>query len=229
MRWTLGAVVSAAVLIAIVGCSSSPSASSSPAGATQPPGGATSTPGGATQAPGGPTGTECAAYPTFSVDNPALPSFAPDTDLQAKFPTQIDGQPVSELETGFWAQFMCFGGQAAYDQAMADMPAGFTWASMSYGNATYNVEGEDAKLMAFRSPGQDANGIVQALAQVAAALGSTEPIGTLGTANVAGKNVITLTDTDGTVGYGYVSGDTLFTIESGATDSQVAKILAALP
>jgi hypothetical protein len=167
--------------VAIVGCGGStasptpgttlaPGATPTPAGATLPP---TSAPGTATPG-GGTTGTECAAYPTFSLSSPGLPSFAPDAALEAKFPTTIDGQPVSDLNTGFWAAFLCMGGQSAYDRTVAELPSGLNWAAMSYGSATYTVDGDSVDVSAFRTPGQDANGIVQGLAALAASMGNTE-------------------------------------------------------
>jgi hypothetical protein len=233
VRWTIAVFVSVALAAAIVGCSSTPSATptlapgatATPGGATQPPG-TTPTPG-ATQPPGGGTGTECAAYPTFSLSSPGLPGFEPDTTLQAKFPTEIDGQPVSDLETGYWAAFLCIGGQASYDQTVAGLGGGLNWASMSYGSATYTVDDEDTQLHAFRTPGQDANAIVQALAQLAAASGQ-EQDGTVSTGTVAGRAVLILTDSSGEQSYGFLSGDTLFFTDT-VTDSQAAKIVAALP
>lgn len=231
MRVSFAGLVAVLMAVAIAACGASPSASSTPGatlapGTTATPAAAAPTPGGATQPPGGGTGTECAAYPTFSLSSPGLPSFEPDTTLEAKFPTQIDGQPVSDLQTGFWAAFLCMGGQAAFDRTAAALPSGLNWATMSYGSATYTVDDEDTELHAFRTPGQDANGIVQGLAQLAAASGQ-QADGTVTTGTVAGKSVLILTDSSGAKSYGFLSGDTLFFTDN-VTDSQAAKIVAAL-
>src|SRR5437016_4811019 len=117
MRRSLFAALSAGLVFLVAACGSSPATSTAPGGATQVPG-ATQAPGGASQAPvvtpapiqsiviptpppGGGTasGTECAAFPTFSLANPLPPSFPPDTTLEAKFPATIDGQPVKDLST----------------------------------------------------------------------------------------------------------------------------------
>lgn len=227
MRWTVGAVVSATVMIAIVGCSSSPS-SATP---TQAPGGPTQAPGGPTQRPVAGTGHECDAIPTFSLSaspNPATPP--PDVDLLAHFPAQIDGQPVTDAQAQYWIYLLCaFGGQASVDRMMAEAQGGFNIATMSFGEATATVDGEEVKLNAFRAPGTDASSLVQSLALLAAQSGSLNGLpGTATTATVGGKSVYISTDSDGQKSYAYVSGDTLIFFRD-VTDSQAAKIAAALP
>jgi hypothetical protein len=218
------AAVAVVVTLSLVACSGAPGTTQP--GATQQPGGVPTQPI-TTQAPGGATGHECDAFPTFSIENPN-PSFAADPALAAKFPTQIDGQPAQDLTTGYWAAFLCMLGQQSYSDAVADMPPGFNYSALSYGSATYTIDGADIGVTAYRIAGQDANGIVAALAQLAAATGGEAGFGTLASGTVAGKNVYTWTDEDGS-SYGYVSGDTLFTIESGTSVEQATTIIAALP
>lgn len=235
MRWTIGAVVSAAALLAIVGCSSAPGATPTPAGATQPPGGGTQAPvvtqapGGPTQAPVGVTGHECDAVPTLSLSNPNPASPPPDTQLTAHFPAQIDGQPVTDVQSMYWVYFLCaFGGQASVNQAMQEAQGGLNFATMSFGSATATVDGEEVELQAFRTPGTDSNAMVQYLALLAAQSGSTDIPGQVTSSNVGGRNVYVSTDSDGNTSYAYPSGDTLVFFD-GVTESQAAKIIAALP
>jgi hypothetical protein len=122
-----------------------------------------------------------------------------------------------------------YGGQTVVDQSRGSMGSGVNLANMSFGSAKYTVDGESTTLSAFRTPGTDANVLATSLAQLAALSGGTGIQGTLGTANVSGKTVYVSTDaTDGTKTYAYVSGDTMIFTET-LTDSQAAKIFAAIP
>ncbi len=240
MRWTFAVFVSVALAAAIVGCSSSPSATPTlapgvTAAPTQAPGttpaptlAPTQTPGGPTQLPPGLTGHECDAVPTFDLTNPDPATPVPDTTLSAHFPATIDGQPVTDVQSMQWLYLICqFGGQTALNSAASGAgPLGI--ATMSYGSASATVDGESVDLTAFRTPGGDANTIVQALATLAAQSGTTINPGDVTATNISGKNVYVWTDTDGVKGYAYPSGDTLVMF-SDVTDSQAAKILAALP
>jgi hypothetical protein len=165
--------------------------------------------------------------PTFSVANPN-PSFPPDTTLLAKFPTTVDGQPVTDVSATPWLFFLCLGGQASFNQAMSANNGGVNLATMSFGGFTANVDGDDVDVFAFRQPGADGNTLAQTIASLAAASGNPINVGQVTTASVGGKQVYTWTDTDGNKGYGYVSGDTLITLDS-VTDSQATKIISALP
>jgi hypothetical protein len=239
---SLLAVASTALVLVLMGCSSSPAATQGP-GATNPPG-ATSQPSQAAPsqaapsqaapsqavptAPSGPTGNECASIPTFSLTNPEV-SFAPDTALEAHFPASIDGSDATDVTSQSWLQLMCmFGGQAMVDQSKGEL-SGVDLTTASYGSATYTVDGEDITLNALRTPGSDANTLAQSLAQLAALSGDNALNGTLGTANISGKNVFVFTDaTDGTKSYAYASGDTIIFTET-LTDSQAQKVFAAMP
>ncbi|MGH3523167.1 MAG: hypothetical protein ACRDU4_10145 [Mycobacterium sp.] len=229
-------VGSIALAVAIVGCGSgTPTGSSSP-GATLAPGATAtlapiSTPAGSTAAPTGGTATtghECDAMPTFSLSNPD-PSFEPDAALLAKFPTTVDGQPVTDVTAVPFIDYLCIGGQAAFDQAAAGYSSGgVNLAAMSFGGFTANVDGEDVDVTAFRQPGGDANALAQTIAALGLAAGNPVAVGQITTTSVAGKSVYTWTDTDGSKGYAYVSGDTMIVVDS-ATDSQATKIISALP
>lgn len=220
-----------AVLFMVVACSGTPATTSTPVGGS--PGATTG--GTATIAPTiAPTtgltappagGSECAAFPTINPASPVIPSFAPDTALEAKFPAEIDGVPLRDLESGSYLQTLCLGGQAAVDRIRGQVQ--FDLLTLTFAQAEATVDGEDTQLQAFRAPGQDASVIIQTLIRVAQS-GSTETIPPLVQATAGGKNVITTTDADGDTSYGYAVGDTLFLTDS-ITQSQADKIFAALP
>ena len=224
MRLPFTVLAALAMAVSIAGCSSG-----TPTGPTLAPGATATlapvpTSGGST--PGAVTGHECDAVPTFSVANPN-PSFAPDAVLLAKFPTTIDGQPVTDVSALPSIDFLCLGGQAAFNQA-AGSNGGSGFATMSWGGFTANVDGSDVSVWAFRQPGGDANVLTQTIAGLAAAAGHSVVVGQLTTTTVAGKTVYTWTDDDGNKGFAYASGDTLIGFD-GVTDAQANKILSALP
>jgi len=226
MRVSFAALVAAVMAVAIAACGTSPSASSTPG--TTPAPGTTATPGGATQPPAGLTGHECDAVPTFDISNPNPATPVPDTTLAGHFPATIDGQPVTDVQSMQWLYLICqFGGQEAVTSAASEA-GGLNIATMSFGSAKATVDGEEVELNAFRTPGQDANAIVEALATIAAQSGTAINPGDVTATNISGKNVFVWTDEDGAKGYGYPSGDTLVMFDE-VTDSQAAKILAALP
>ena len=258
MRQSRMAATAVVALLIISACSSSPSATQAPGEATQAPGGATQAPGGPTQAPGeatqapgeatqapgeatqapgkstqapaggvGLTGHECDAVPTFSASNPG-PSFSPDTDLEGHFPPEIDGNPVTNVNSLQWVEMICmFGGQAALQESatgFGNLPLG----QMSFGSADASVDGDDISLSAFRTPGQNAGGVVQYLSTLAAMGNAGMSIsGSVNQTNISGKDVYVFTDTDGAKSYAVPLGDTLVFFDS-ATDDEAAKIIAAL-
>lgn len=220
MRLSFAVIGSVALALALVGCGSAS------AGPTLAPG-QTATPAGSTPAPTGGTaltGHECDAVPTFSVANPD-PSFPTDAALIAHFPTTVDGQPVDDVHAVPWIYFLCIGGQTAFNQAAAGNSG---VANMSFGGFTANVDGEDVDVSAFRQPGADGNVLAQTIASLAAAAGSPIDVGQVTTTSVGGKSVYTWTDSEGSKGYAYVSGDTMIIVDN-ATDSQATKIISALP
>ncbi len=250
MRRFRMAVTAVVALLIISACSSSPSATQAPGGATQAPGGATQAPGGATQAPGGATqapggatqapggatqapggvgltGHECDAVPTFSASNPG-PSFSPDTDLEGHFPQEIDGNPVTNVNSLQWIDMICmFGGQAALQQSATGF-GNLSLGQMSFGSADASVDGDDITMNAFRTPGQDAGGVVDYLKTLAAlGTGDVSVGGSVDQTSISGKDVYVFTDADGAKSYAVPLGDTLVFFDS-ATEDEAAKIIAAL-
>ena len=166
----------------------------------------------------------------------AVPTFAPDNDLAAKFPASIDGSPVSDVTTALFVDVMRgFGAKDTDVQAIvaAFNTFGVDFGKVSFGSASYEVDDDTVQLTALRTPGGDANKIIQNYSLLAGvfntAPGATaEPVPALTQSNIGGKNITLATDQDGNVTFLYVSGDTLFSWD-GTTDAQNTKIAAALP
>jgi hypothetical protein len=221
VRFSLALIGSAALLAAIIGCSSAPATTPTLApGATPAP----------TQEPTLPPavgGDLCAGQPTLSAEAPA-PSFAQDATLNSRFPTQVDGQPVTDISSVFWVQSTCYyGGSLAGLAAL--FPAG-TVQQISTGNAQVELDDETVYISAFRFPGADPNVIFSHLGEFTAALGG-DPTdaanSTVTNANLGGKNVYVITDPDGDVSYHYVSGDTIWTVDA-STEATAGKVFAAI-
>lgn len=173
-----------------------------------------------------PVSNICAAYPTLDPANPlAIPSPVPDPGLEAHFPAQIDGSDASDVQSGSFAAFVCLGGGQSLQQLQNSV--GYDLSKLTWGQADYEVDDQDVELIAFRTPGGDATQVVGTLAQLIAAVGGQAAIEGVTQGTVGGKNVYIVANDDGTKGYGYVSGDTLITIDE-ATTSQAEKIFAAL-
>jgi hypothetical protein len=220
---------SVALAAAIVGCTGAPAGPTLAPGQTATAALPTVAPGVVTPAPPV-AGPLCAGMPTFSIDAEATPVFAQDQALNAKFPAQINGQPVTDVQSGFWLQSMCYYGASAEDMAafLALFPANIA-PQISSGSAQVDLDGESVFISAFRVPGADANIIFSHIPEFIAALGgdpATAADSTVTQGNVGGKNVYVVTDSDGDVSYNYVSGDTLFTVDS--SETAAAAVFAAL-
>jgi hypothetical protein len=230
VRLTLGLMGSIALAMAIIGCSSAPAGPTLAPGQTATPVPATLVPG-ATATPAGAviTGHECDAVPTFDLSNPTEPSFPPDAVAESHFPATIDGQPVTDVHSQQWLYFLCYlGGQASFEQA-AGQSGGVNMATSSFAQATATVDGEEVDLTAWRTPGTDANALVQYLALLAAQSGADITVANVQQTTIANKAVYTWTNPDdNSKSFAYPSGDTLVFFD-GVTDSQANKILAALP
>ena len=199
-----------------------------PAGTLAP--GATPAPGGVTPAPV-PVGNLCAGIPTFSLQTPQ-PVIPDDPQLNAKFPTQIDGQPVTNVSSTNYLHSTCYYSGASED--LARFLAIFPPASVpliSTGTADATVDGEEVQIDALRIPGTDPNAIFSNFPAFLAAFGvepAEIPLYQVSQTSLGGKNVHVVTDPDGDKSYSVVSGDTVFTANN-ATEAQAATIVAAIP
>jgi hypothetical protein len=167
--------------------------------------------------------------PTFSLNTPA-PSLPADTQLTARFPAQIDGNPVTDIQSAYWIAAICmFQGEAGAQQMLQNLP-GSGLEQMSIANASATVDDEEVQITAIRIPGQDANLIITNFDAFARAIGMEDAADrpTITPANIGGKNAYISTDADGDVSYGFASGDVFFTV-SDVTQEQAAIIFAAIP
>jgi hypothetical protein len=179
----------------------------------------------------GPPGAECIALPTINRDqeDPAVP-LTPDAVLERKFPATIDGQPLQDLASGRWHELECLlSGQQAYDATRASVNGSIDLGSLTVASAQATIDGLPVSITAFRTPGEDAPALLDALGALSGSISdsprfadSPQP------ASVAGKQVSLWPLDQVRSSYAYVSGDTLFVV-AGATDSQAGKIFSALP
>ncbi len=172
---------------------------------------------------------ESFALPSFAIPSFSIPSFntSADPDLAAKFPTTVDGQPVTNVQTFRFMEILAAfqTPQTQIDQFIAFAnQAGIDPNSITFGTAQCKVGGSDESIQAIRSPGGDANRFIQSLAAIAQATGS--PI-TLSGANVGGKNVQVANPGD-SADYYYPNGDTAWFLSS-VDPTTAATILSALP
>jgi hypothetical protein len=174
-----------------------------------------------------PLGSVCAAFPTIDPKNPLnFPSPVPDPTLEAHFPAQVDGNNVTDLQSGNWAAFVCLGGDsAAIDQLQSQI--GVSLADASWASAKAVADDEQVDLFGLRVPGGSAQQLVGVIAQIVALSGhnmTTE--GTVGQGTAGGKQVFTYTDANGT-SYGLVIGDSLI-FAGPMTQSQADEVFSAV-
>jgi hypothetical protein len=222
IRTTLATLTFAALLAA---CSSGPAAPTGTAGSAPP--GDQPTPSSQAQPTASsqpqPTGVS-GSVPPFSF---VIPSFVPDTTLEAAFPTEIDGQPVTEVESVNFLSFL---------QALETDPeriTGFIAAmqgigvdpgAVSFAGATVMVGEDSLSLQALRTPGGSAANALDALT----ALDPAEVPPTITTETIGGKPATVATLEDGEEEFFYANGDLAWLLP-GADRAQAEVIFAALP
>jgi hypothetical protein len=160
----------------------------------------------------------------------ALPSLIPDPTIDAIFPDQIDGQPVTDVQSASWLQSICFySGQAGVDEMKARPGGSALLANLTYGTAKATVGDESVTISAFRVAGQDANQVIQNMTLFITGLtGQTPEPFTTAQVSLGGKNVIAVTNSNGDVSYAYVIGDIVISVND-VDETQSATIFAAFP
>lgn len=207
------------------GAPATPTPRTSNAPVATPAPGPTTAASGPIVAPSQAIGATCAGAPA---------SLTPDADLAARFPQQIDGQPVTGVETYNWMQFMCaLAGQTAIDAWKTEIPVRFhsILTGLSYGSADVTLDGESVEISAFRAVGTDADTLAVLYDELSQMVSGELPSGSASStsyATIGGKEVTVRTDEDGRVAYLYRSTDALFSVTD-VTESQAGKIFAALP
>lgn len=188
-----------------------------------------------------PSGIDIPSLPplggSFAIPSFVLPSFNANADpeLAAKFPTTVDGNPVTRVETvNFVEFFQAFGGlgspdQAAKFQAFVQLLAnnGIDATKLAFGNASATVNGSPVQIQAFRTPGVPATTFVSLYPQLAQIDQTQEQLPTQGNANIGGKNVITFTDSTGNVTYIYPAGDIAWSVAT-SDPAEATAVFSAL-
>ncbi len=229
MRRVSSVTLGAGIMIIVIACSGGGGATLAPGTSSAP--GATSAPAGPTAAPGGgDTSQLCAGLPTFSVDASPQPTFAPDAELNARFPTEIDGQPVTDVRSYNWVAGSCFYGASAETfQRFSQFFSPAVLAQLSQGSAEATVDDQEVFISAFRTPGGDPNQLFAHLPEFLAAIGVEEADiaeYTVEPGSIAGKSVYVITDPDGDLSYSLVSGDAAFTVND-VTEDQAGIVFSA--
>ena len=175
----------------------------------------------------------CAAIPTIDPNNPPETlGLTGDPTLEAEFPTELDGESVTDVSSARWIEALCsMGGQASVDAAARNLPPGLDLSAMSVGSAAATVDGKPVTIVAFRLPGHRGDELLGVVGNLSAAIfpDTAKFTSALTASTAGGKNVSRWTNpADGRDSYLYASGDTLWTVDS-INQSQADKIFAALP
>lgn len=183
---------------------------------------------GNTPAPTGPTPTS-APRPSASDD---APSFAPDRTLEARFPATIDGHPLTGLQSALFIDVLrTFQAPDDMVQQISDalQAAGLDVNTLTFASAHATVKGDDVEIVALRTPGRDANTIIQNFGPLARAFGNADPSPAALTAATYGTRTVSVsTNAQGGRTILYAGGDTAFVLTN-VSDDAAATIVEALP
>ncbi|HEX7472214.1 MAG TPA: hypothetical protein VF323_03960 [Candidatus Limnocylindrales bacterium] len=216
-RIALGGVL----IVVLAACGSSAPAGSTTPAVTVAPGAATA---GAVTSPADSTPPSSAPA---SAPPPAA-SFAGDPALQAGFPTQVAGKPVTNVQISrlvdFFAAFQT--PQDQIDSTRKSLAAiGINLDTVVIGLASATVNGSPVSIQAFTVPGLDGNTLVQNYALISP-LGSGE---TLKQESVGGKTVSVVRDSNGYAStWLYAHGEIVWSIATSDVKEATA-VFAALP
>jgi hypothetical protein len=166
-----------------------------------------------------------ATLPTLPTEAPlptfAVPSFVGDEELEAMFPADIAGEPLTVVSIAGTELPQTLGGQQLMDvlEALHKTPADLSVAFTGTSNVT---------IQAFRVKGVPATKILPAIVAV-----YQQGSGSISSqATFAGKSVTKFTPTSGSdpAVYLYLAGDTVFTVGgANATDALLTEVFSKLP
>lgn len=192
--------------------------SAGPVGSTPVPG---------TPAPGAtptPAAVVTPAQPTVAASAQPVPTSGgvADAELAGRFPTQVDGQPVTDLNIRRLVDYLALGGPElipVWTSALATI--GIDVQTASFGSATATVDGALVGINAFRVPGHDAATLIP--------LRVFNEGGVLAQETVGGKSVTVVRSATGPdVHWMYANGDTLWVLSTSDADEAEA-VFTALP
>jgi hypothetical protein len=174
----------------------------------------------------------CAGIPQYPPDKPpGSLVLTADASLEAKFPTTIDGQPVTGLASAKYVETLCaLGGDASILAAERGLAPGIDLTDMRVASGDVVVDGQPVTIYALQAPGHTGDELLSATDVLSESVAGNEAITEdLVQTTAGGRSVWRFTNAaDGSVSYLYSSGDTMFTVED-ATQSQADKVIAALP
>lgn len=152
---------------------------------------------------------------------------ATDPELASKFPKVVDGQPVTNVTTAKFIDFLTALGspQTTIDSLKTAMAAiGIDLNSVIMGSATATVAGSPVGIQAFRVPGKDANLLIQNYA-----LFATNNAGDVLTKEtVGGKNATVVRSSTGYASeWMYAKGDTLWSVST-SSQKEAEAVFSAL-
>ncbi len=142
----------------------------------------------------------------------------------ARFPTQVGGQPVTNVGTFRLTDFFHLIGftEAQLEPLRQNLATiGISLDTIAYGTAT--IGGQVNAIEAFRVPGQDASKLIP----IVGINFYTDRVATPSQETVGGKNVTVVRDID-PVRWMYANGDILWLVESDSPDLAAA-VFTALP
>jgi hypothetical protein len=176
---------------------------------------------------------DCVGYTVVDPSNrPSLLPLTADPVLEAEFPADVEGQPVTNLESARWIETLCaLGSDASVAAARRNLPPGMDVADIRVASGQVTVNGDAIGLTAFRLPGHGGQELLSVAGVMSSSVSPDAPrfLDRLQPATIAGKNVLGWTDAaSGAPFFLYAAPDALFILE-GASLSQADKILAVLP
>ena len=171
---------------------------------------------------------------SFAIPSFVIPSFNTNADpaLAAMYPQTIGGQPVTNVQTLAYAQFLALlaTGDPTSAQAIQSIltNAGVDPTTMTFGTAEATVNQDSVNISAVHTPGVDATKVLSVFPQLQQVTNPQESPPTAQQVTVGGKTVAKVTDSSGDVTYAYPKNDVLWTF-SATDDTEAATVLQALP
>jgi hypothetical protein len=175
----------------------------------------------------------CSGFGAIDPANPP-PSLLLTRDpvLEAEFPSEIDGQPVSDVASGRLVETLCLlGGEASVTAAQRAAASTVDITRITDASGSVPVDGRQVTILAFRLPSHRGDELLGAIGILSSAVvpGTQKFANGLEQTTAGGKSVWRWVNAaDGSVSFLYATSDTLFDVEN-VSQSQADKVFAALP
>jgi hypothetical protein len=165
--------------------------------------------------------------PSFAIPSFSIPSFVPDPVIDASWPAQIDGQPLTgKSSANFMTLLVTFETEPENIQRFvtAMQGLGVDPTAISYGNASAKVDDEDVNIQLIRFPGGNAAAALDAVVRI----DPDDEVPTFTNQTIGGKNAMVAVTGDDDPEYYYINGDLVWFLPD-ATPEQAEVVFAALP